>query len=192
MTEKEKSSPGSGERFKGMTLSEVISQQGIHIAGRSLKALTAGEEHLHQGGNNQGIIFDLSSRYLAGESLKQLAGSLGLGRTSIRKLFASLGLPVRSQAEAVRANWQDPEFRQRQADAVRANWQDPEFRQRNAEAVRANWQDPEFRQRNAEAVRANWQDPEFRQRNTEATRQARLNPANLSRYKLPTIHGLKK
>jgi hypothetical protein len=44
--------------------------------------------------------------------------------------------------------------RKRQAEAVKANWQDPEFRKRNAEAVKANWQDPEFRKRQAEATKA--------------------------------------
>jgi len=54
------------------------------------------------------------------------------------------------------------ERRKRNADATKANWQDPEFRKRNADAVKANWQDPEFRKRQADAVKANWQDPEFR------------------------------
>ena len=56
------------------------------------------------------------------------------------------------------------------AAAVKANWQDPEFRARNAAAVKANWQDPEFRARNAAAVKANWQDPEFRAKQSAATR----------------------
>jgi len=40
------------------------------------------------------------------------------------------------------------------AAAVKANWQDPEFRARNAAAVKANWQDPEFRAKQAAATKA--------------------------------------
>ena len=39
---------------------------------------------------------------------------------------------------AVKANWQDPAFREKQAAAAKANWQDPAFRERNAAAVKAS------------------------------------------------------
>jgi len=64
---------------------------------------------------------------------------------------------------AVKANWQDPAFREKQAAATKANWQDPAFRERNAAATKANWQDPAFREKQAAAVKANWQDPAFRE-----------------------------
>ncbi len=95
-------------------------------------------------------------------------------------------------AEATRENWKDKDFRRRNVEATRKNWKDPEFRERQAEAVRQNWKDPEFRRRNAEAVRQNWKNEEFRERQAEATRTARLDPANLSRYKLPTLQGYRK
>ena len=76
-------------------------------------------------------------------------------------------------AAAVKANWQDPEFRAKQAAATKANWQDPEFRARNVAAVKANWQDPEFRAKQAAAVKANWQDPEFRAKQAAATKAAK-------------------
>jgi len=194
------------ERFRGISLSDIASETSVRI-GRKLRAsLATMETELQQAGNLDGAIYSLGKKHLEGESLRELTRQLGITHPTLLRLFRSISIPIRSHAEATRANWQDPEFRQRNAEGVRANWQDPEFRQRNAEGVRANWQDPEFRQRNAEAIRANWQDPEFRQRHAEATRanwqdpefrqrnaegvrQVRLNPANLVRYHLPTISG---
>ena len=76
--------------------------------------------------------------------------------------------------------------------------QDPDFMHSMTEGNRAmlreRWQDPEFRAQIAEAARIELQercrrDPEFRQRLIESSRQARLDPANLGRYVLPTIYG---
>ena len=58
-----------------------------------------------------------------------------------------------------------------------------------AEGVRENWKDPRFRARNAEGVRENWKDPRFRARQAEGVRRARLDPENIGKYYLPTIHG---
>src|SRR3989344_3075488 len=100
------------------------------------------------------IDYLLTQHHENGLSLRQLAKNVGVTATTIIRIFHTYELPTLTHAEAVRANWQDHEFRERHAEAVRANWQDHEFRERHAEAVRANWQDHEFRERHAEAVRA--------------------------------------
>ena len=150
-------------------------------------------------------------------SIRDLAEECGIAKKYLSKIFEEYNIPKRTQAEGVKANWQDPEFRSRNAEAVRTElkerWQDPEFRARHAEAVRANWQDPEFRARNAEATKAmleerwrdpefrarnaeatiaNWQDSEFRARHAEATRATRLDKANEGKFYLPTIQGIRK
>ena len=127
------------------------------------------------------------------KSLRELAKELGITHHTVKKILDIYDLPTLTKAEAIRENWEDPEFRKRNAEAIRENWEDPEFRKRNAEAIRENWEDPEFRKRQAEGVRKElhkrWEDPEFRKRQAEGVREVRLNPENIENYKLPTIHG---
>ncbi|MEK6847239.1 MAG: hypothetical protein AABY16_03670, partial [Nanoarchaeota archaeon] len=102
------------------------------------------------------------------KSILEIARETEINYVTLRKLFKEYYLPIRPQAEAVRKNWEDEDFRKRHAEATRKNWEDGEFRKRNAEAVREmlgeRWKDEDFRKRNAEAVRKNWEDEDFRKR----------------------------
>src|SRR3989344_651159 len=92
------------------------------------------------------IDYLLTQHHENGLSLRQLAKNVGVTATTIIRIFHTYELPTLTHAEAVRANWQDHEFRERHAEAVRAmlydRWQDPKFRKRNAEAVRQTEKTP--------------------------------------------------
>ncbi len=105
------------------------------------------------------------------KSLVTIARETGIARGTLRRIFDHYKLPTLQQAEAVKRNWEDPQFRERNSEAVKRNWEDPQFRERNAEATRRNWEDPQFKKRQAEGMRRNWEDPEFRERNAEAVRR---------------------
>ncbi len=100
---------------------------------------------------------------------------------------------LRKRVESVKARWQDPEFRKRNAEAtgstLRAKWQEPEYRRGQIEASKARWRDDGYRERVADGIRAKWQEPEYREKMSEVARQTRLDPRNIGRYSLPTIHG---
>ena len=49
---------------------------------------------------------DLIRRYLAGESVNQLARELGIARTPLTKRFKEAGVKIRSRSDAQRAKWQ--------------------------------------------------------------------------------------
>lgn len=125
-------------------------------------------------------------------SLTDISKQVGIGRPTLHSLASRYEIPFISWLEAIKAKWQepeyrarmiesgkatlavkwqDPEFRQQQAEKTRAQWEDPEFRRRWEEGMKTTWQDPEFRIRNAEGIRANWQDPEFRKRHAEGNRR---------------------
>ncbi len=52
-------------------------------------------------------------------SIRSLAEECGIGNMVLLKIFKEYSIPKRTQAEGVRANWQDPEFRARQAEGTR-------------------------------------------------------------------------
>ena len=58
-------------------------------------------------------------------SLRKLALEIEINLETIRNLFKKYELPTFTQAEAVRENWKDEEFRKRQAEAVREARNDP-------------------------------------------------------------------
>ncbi|MDO8508953.1 MAG: hypothetical protein Q7S27_04685 [Nanoarchaeota archaeon] len=99
----------------------------------------------------------------------------------------------RKHSERTKELWENEEFRKRNAEAVKKNWKDEEFRKRHSEGLREmlndRWKDEEFRRKHSERTKELWENEEFRKRQAEATRDARLNPNNLSRYRLPTFQG---
>ncbi len=197
------------ERVKGMQLSEVL--KGVKVGKENLRKLIDAEAQLD---NPDGLIFLLACRHLSeGVSLRSLAKELNVNPMFFNELFGRLSLPKLTRIEALRKKWQDQDFRARQAEAARHVWQDPEFRAKNAEIIQqlwrdpdfrikqadaarrmfeARWQDPDFKSKKADASRQMWQNQEFREKIAEAVRRARMNPDNLSRYKLPTIYGYRK
>ena len=107
------------ERFRGISLSDIASETSVRI-GRKLRAsLATMETELQQAGNLDGAIYSLGKKHLEGESLRELTRQLGITHPTLLRLFRSISIPIRSHAEATRANWQDPEFRQRNAEGVR-------------------------------------------------------------------------
>lgn len=116
-------------------------------------------------------------------------------------------------SEILRQRWQDPEFRARQSATMKKQWENSDyrdrvlgsmstvwhserFRTRQGELLRQRRQNPVFNANNAVATRRDlaqrWQDPAFREKFLEAARRARLDPANVGRYNLPTIKGERK
>src|SRR5262245_23355941 len=66
---------------------------------------------------------DLTARYLAGESEKQLADAAGTSRAVIRRRLKDAGVVLRSQSEAESLKWRqriDPAARLRQVEAAQA------------------------------------------------------------------------
>ena len=79
------------------------------------------------------------SAWIGGESTVSLADRYSMTTSRVLQIIGphtTRAERAKRNADAVKANWQDPEFRKRQADATKANWQDPEFRKRNADAVK--------------------------------------------------------
>ena len=60
------------------------------------------------------------------KSIREIAREVRISRTLILKIFSLYNLPRLSHAEAVKANWQDQEFRERHAEAVRTARLKPE------------------------------------------------------------------
>jgi hypothetical protein len=90
-------------------------------------------------------INDLVERYLAGESEKGLADSLGVSRTVIRRRLIETGTPIRGRSEAETVKWSRMSETQR-ADqttaahvAARGRKAPIEERRRVASSVAANW-----------------------------------------------------
>ena len=79
----------------------------------------------------------ICAAYRAGASTIEVGKIHGLAAEGVRKILKKCGEPTRDRIAAVKANWQDPEFRAKQAAAVKANWQDPEFRAKQAAATKA-------------------------------------------------------
>lgn len=76
------------------------------------------------------------------KSLVTIARETGIARGTLRRIFDHYKLPTLQQAEAVKRNWEDPQFRERNAEATRRNWEDPQFKKRQAEAVSKARLDP--------------------------------------------------
>ncbi len=123
------------------------------------------------------IDYFLLAHHLGGKSHTDLAKEVGIGKSTVRKIFLIYGLPTVDRATAAKRKRDDPEFRQEQAEASRATMyrlkQDPNFQQKEAAARSAVFHDlwennPEFGQMVAERSRQqcldNWQNHDFRQR----------------------------
>ncbi len=114
---------------------------------------------------------------LGGKSHTDLAKEIGIGKSTVRKIFLLYGLPIVGRAEAAKRKWDDPEFRYGQAEASRAAIyklkKDPEFLKKEAAARSATFHnlwdnDPDFANKVAERARGQcherWKDVAFRQR----------------------------
>ena len=58
------------------------------------------------------------------KSILEIARETEINYVTLRKLFKEYYLPIRPQAEAVRKNWEDEDFRKRHAEATRKNRED--------------------------------------------------------------------
>lgn len=109
-------------RLRGESVEAILTEGSFRITKSTLNKLLQIEQTLRDQGKG-GLIYDLAQAYLNGASLRELVRQTGLRSKGVRQLFTKLGLPIRTQAEAVRAmleeRWQDQEFRQRNAEAVR-------------------------------------------------------------------------
>ncbi|MBI2581305.1 hypothetical protein HYV85_05895 [Candidatus Woesearchaeota archaeon] len=111
-----------------------------------------------------------------GKSHIDLAREVGIGKSTVRKIFLLYGLPIVGRAEATKRKLADPDYQKRVAQTSRETMyrlkQDPEFRKKQAAASSAVfhnlWDNPEFAQEVAERGRKQfnerWKDAGFRQR----------------------------
>jgi len=120
------------QQYRGLRIEEIRGL-GKKVLGR----LRSAEQYLAAQGTDGGLPYYLALQHHEhGTSLSELGKILGLPYRDLVSVFKHYGIPRLTKAEAVRRNWEDPEFRARQAEAVRRNWEDPEFRARQAEAMR--------------------------------------------------------
>ena len=74
-------------------------------------------------------------------------------------------------SEQVKAQWQDPEHREKRSKDTKELWLDPEYREKISKAVKEQWQDPSHREKISKASKEMWQDPAFREKISKANKR---------------------
>lgn len=166
------------------------------------------KERLRASKYSGGFIDWLDQQTREYRSLRGVANILRISRSSLAKIYHSLGIEVLTQSEASRRSIthlnNDLQFRQRSAEGSKKSleilWQDPNFRKKQADGVKRNWQNSDFKERHAVATRNSLekqkQNPDFRKKQAKAAaegiRRARSNNVDSDVYFLPTIHGIRR
>ena len=103
------------QQYRGLRIEEIRGL-GKKVLGR----LRSAEQYLAAQGTDGGLPYYLALQHHEhGTSLSELGKILGLPYRDLVSVFKHYGIPRLTKAEAVRRNWEDPEFRARQAEAMR-------------------------------------------------------------------------
>lgn len=95
----------------------------------------------------------------------------------------------KKNSEAIKALWQDPEYRNKQmirrrspeyralkSEIATAQWQDPQIREKQIKAIKKAVQNPESRKQKSMQVKTLWQDPEYRASHVKAINVSNNDP----------------